>query len=383
MALLRLPYGPDVPLAVPSGESLAAAAANVADKLMHGRLADLTPTPRTQIDVGAQRTVYRYDARPDRPVRGAPVLLVPPLAAPAQCFDLRRGCSLAEHLVERGVRSYLVDYGAIAFSDRNLGLEHWINDVIPSAVRAAAADAGEPVRIVAWCLGGILSLLAVADRPDLPVTGIAAIASPFDTRAVPLVAPLRPLALLTGGRVGTAVYRTLGGAPAPVVRRVFQLTSVDKYVTKPLAVLTHLDDRDFLEQIEAVDDFTAHMLAYPGRTFGQIYHRFFRANDLAAGHLDIAGRRIELGGVAVPVLAIAGEADAIAPVRAVHHVGALLDNAPSVELRTAPGGHLGVLTGRSARGTTWAMIDAFVTGAGGGRRRRRSAAAPIAVRQAT
>ena len=32
------------------------------------------------------------------PAQAAPVLLVPPLAAPAICFDLRRSCSLAEHL---------------------------------------------------------------------------------------------------------------------------------------------------------------------------------------------------------------------------------------------------------------------------------------------
>ena len=43
--------------------------------------------------------MFRY-LRPNAPPRpGTPVLLVPPLAAPASCFDLRRGCSLAEHLL--------------------------------------------------------------------------------------------------------------------------------------------------------------------------------------------------------------------------------------------------------------------------------------------
>jgi polyhydroxyalkanoate synthase len=37
----------------------------------------------------------------------------------------------------------------------------------------------------------------------------------------------------------------------------------------------------------------------------------------------------------------------------------LLDNAPSVRFETAPGGHLGVLTGLKARGTTWRYIDEF------------------------
>jgi polyhydroxyalkanoate synthase subunit PhaC len=56
---------------------------------------------------------------------------------------------------------------------------------------------------------------------------------------------------------------------------------------------------------------------------------------------------------------VAGDRDHLAPRAAVHHVAALLPAAPEVRLRTGPGGHLGVLTGRTARTTTWAWIDAF------------------------
>src|SRR5437764_5405773 len=152
----------------------------------------------------------------------------------------------------------------------------------------------------------------------------------------------------------------MGGAPAFLVKRMFQLSSVDKYVTKPLAILTHLDDRDFLAQIEAVDEFMASMLAYPGRTFGQIYHRFLRRNDLADGRIALGGRTLDLAGVRVPVLSIAGEGDGIAPRRAVHHVAELLPNAPEVRIASAPGGHLGVLPGRAARRTTWRLLDDFL-----------------------
>jgi polyhydroxyalkanoate synthase len=80
--------------------------------------------------------------------------------------------------------------------------------------------------------------------------------------------------------------------------------------------------------------------------------------------------------VRVPVLAIAGEGDGIAPIAACHHVGELLPSARSVRLETAPGGHLGVLTGRAARGTTWAMLDRFLAEheASPRPRRRRAAA---------
>lgn len=339
---------------------LAAAASNVVGKVLHGGVADLRPVPRVLIDQGPNRSVYRLTNGKD-PASGPPVLLVPPLAAPALCFDLRRGCSLAEHLVEGGRNTYLVDYGNVAFSDRRLGIEHWIDEVLPRAIRKVSEDSGgQPVHVVAWCLGGIFSLLTAADQPELPIESIATIASPFDFTAIPLIAPFRPLVDLTGGHLLTPIYRVLGGAPSYLVSRVFRATGISKEITKPLAILKNLDDRDYLAQIEAVDHFMDNMIAYPGRTFGQIYHRFFRANDLAEGTVDLNGRIIALSGVKVPTLIIAGQNDTIAPRAAVERLTDLLDNSPSVTFETAPGGHLGVLTGRKARGTTWRYLDRFL-----------------------
>ncbi len=362
---------------LPTPDSLAAAAANVYDVVTRGGLADLRPMPASIVDEGPQRTVFRYHAASEqRHARNVPpVLLVPPLAAPALCFDLRRGCSLVEHLLAGGTPTYLVDYGAIAFGDRNLGIEHWIDEVIPEAIAAVSEDAGgAEIQVVGWCLGGIMALLVAADR-DVPLRSVAMVASPFDFAQVPMVAPLRPLVNLAGGAGPTLLYRMLGGAPAPIVKRAYQLAAIDKWVTKPVAVLSNLDDRDFLAQIEAVDRFTDSMLAYPGRTFGQLYHRFFRTNDLADGHLDLEGRRIELADVRQPVLSIAGTGDGIAPLNAVHHVGELLPSAAEVRLGAAPGGHLGVLTGRAAARTTWTQIDRFLADHGGAEVRRLRAVA--------
>lgn len=342
----------------PTPAEVSSAAANVYDMTFGGGLADLRRMPASIIAEEPQCTAFRYLT--EAPTRELPVLLVPPLAAPPICFDLRRGCSLVEHLLAAGHPVYLVDYGRIGFSDRELGLEHWVDEVIPSAVSTVSADAGgRPVQLVGWCLGGIMALLAAAADPTLPINAIAAVASPFDFAQVRLLQTLSPFMRLGGDRLLDPLYRFLGGAPAPLVRRAFQLTSIDKELTKPLAKLCNLDDRDYLAQIEAVEHFTRHMHAYPGRTFGQLYHRFFRVNELANGHFALQGRDIELSAVTAPVLSIAGDRDVLAPVGASHHVAGLLPNAREVRLEIGPGGHLGVLTGRSARATTWAWIDRF------------------------
>src|SRR5215218_1833830 len=280
----RPPSSPSPMIGLPSPGDAVTAAANLYDATVRGGLADTRRMPSELIDEGPQRRVHRYLplGRGRRRSASMPVLLVPPLAAPAVCFDLRRGCSVAEHLLQRGHETYLVDYGPVRFSDRSLGLEHWIEGVLPSAVRAVSHDAGDrPVQLVGWCLGGILALLAQCADGDLDVASTALVASPFDFSRVPLVAPLRPIAALTQGQIVTRLYRTLGGAPAPLVRRGYQLAGIDKYVMKPWTIATNLHDRELLAQIEAVDRFMDGMHAYTGRTFGQLYHRFFRSNDLA------------------------------------------------------------------------------------------------------
>src|SRR4051812_9808381 len=142
-------------------EGVIDAAANAWDMTpLGGGLADTTPMPSAVIDIGPQRTVHRYRL-PRAANTHSPVLLVPPLAAPATCFDLRRGCSVAEHLISLGHPTYLVDYGPISFQDRALGVEHWVEDVIPNAIEAVCEDAGgREVQLVGWCLGGVMSLLA-------------------------------------------------------------------------------------------------------------------------------------------------------------------------------------------------------------------------------
>jgi polyhydroxyalkanoate synthase subunit PhaC len=347
---------------LPDPDTVIDSAATGWDHVLGGGVADLTPTPSSIVFEAPQCTVHRYRSRRRPRADRAPVLLVPPLAAPASCFDLHRGCSLAEHLTAMGYPTYLVDYGPIHFHDRALGLEHWVEDVIPQAVRVVSEDAdGAPVQTLGWCLGGIMTLLAVAADDDLPVASVAMVASPFDFEQVRLFGPIRQLGKLTGGALVSALYRALGGAPAPLVSRAFQLTAFDRFLTKPLFLASHLHDRETIAHMEAVDAYMARMAAYPGRTFGQLYHAFFRDNSLAGGKIELRkGQEIDLADVRQPVLSVAGSADVLAPEAAVRHVDTLLPAAAEITVETAPGGHLGVLTGRSAKDTTWQYLDAFL-----------------------
>ncbi|GAA5142806.1 alpha/beta hydrolase [Nocardioides marinquilinus] len=337
---------------IPKPGQVVSAAGNLATQVLRGGLADLRPMPSTLVHDGPLISVRHY--RPVASVRehGDPVLLVAPLAVPARCYDLRRGCSLVEHLVGRGRPTYLVEHGRVDVGDRSLGVERWGDDLVPDAVRTVSAHAGgRPVHLVGWSLGGTFALLAATD-PDLPIGSVTVVATPADVDLVPLVAPPRPLLDPTAGR-GTLPRAVRAAAAAagpvtPLVSWAAQLGSVQRLALTPAARLVHADDADYLAQLEAVAALAAGTTAYRGRAFGQVYHRF------------LAGADLDLSGVTAPTLVVAGATDGIAPVAAVQALLPRLTGVDDVQLEVVPGGHLGSLTGRAARTDTWPAIDEWV-----------------------
>jgi polyhydroxyalkanoate synthase len=218
------------------------------------------------------------------------------------------------------------------------------------------------VHLVGWCLGGILEMFTAAAHPELPIMSVTSVASPFDFSSVRVLGPVRLMEDLTGGLLTTGLVRTLGGIPGRLNGLIYRWLDPVKQIKKPLTQLQSRSDPDTLAQIEAVDVLMDTMEAYPGRSISQIYHSLIRTNRFSEGRLVLKhGRTVELSDVTVPVMAIAGAGDLFfAPPASAHHVGTLLTNSPEVRLERAPGGHLGVLTGRGARDTTWKYIDGFL-----------------------
>lgn len=334
---------------------------NLWDFLVKGGIADLTRTPSEIIDTGRTRELHRYDKAKGVRSKGVPVLLVPPLGSQAKCFDLRQGLSLAQDFVDRGRPTYLVDYGPLKGEDRKVGIEHFINDVLPPAIRKVSEDAGgRDVHLVGWCMGGLLSLGTVAVHQDLPVRSVAMVASPFDLSRQPLLRPVQAVAKVTRGRLVGSALKAAGSVPAPVVSIGFKATALPTYLKKPRTLWNRREDREFLGQVQAVDHIMNNMLAYPGRATLQVYQRLALRNELATGKVQGPNALVDLATVTVPVMNVAGRNDVLVPPAAAHHVGGLVTASPDVRLPLAPGGHLGVLTGTKAPETTWAHIHEFL-----------------------
>jgi polyhydroxyalkanoate synthase len=334
--------------------------------LVGGGLADLSRTPSEVILDEPHTRVLHY--LPEAPVDEAqlPALLVPPVNTASSTMDLRRGNSMAEHLMLQGRPTYLVDYGELSTRQHaELDLSVWLDDILPTAIQAVSRrHGGRQVHLVGWCLGGILATFVAAEHAQLPVASVAMVASPWDFTALGKFEPIRLLGKVTGGKVEHTVFRVVGGVPGKINTLAFKFADPVRLAKKPYFLVKKSGDPDVLAQIEAVDAMMDAMEAYPGRTIRQIYENFVRTSNLREGRMALrGGRTVSLDGLSVPVLNVAGTADNIfAPREATHHLARLVPD-DLVTLAEAPGGHMGVLTGPRAATTTWPIVDDFLSSA--------------------
>ena len=111
-----------------------------------------------------------------------PVLLVFALINRPDIFDLRPGHSFVEFLLDEGYDVFLVDWGVPDDEDADMGLDSYVCDELPWAIRETLRAAGQDeASLLGWCIGGTLSAMYAALHPDGPVRNLALLTTPVDT----------------------------------------------------------------------------------------------------------------------------------------------------------------------------------------------------------
>ncbi|MFC9897495.1 alpha/beta fold hydrolase [Nocardia sp. NPDC127579] len=320
-----------------------------------------TRTSSTVLYDRPHRQLRRFDR--DTPATGNPVLLVPPLAVDASCYDLRPGQSLAQFLLDTGRQPYVIDYGRITAADRDLGLEEWIDDILPTAIaRVSAEHGGADVDVIGWSLGGIISLLTAADHNELPLGSVTTLGSPMDFGKNILLKPVRMFAKFSGGREITYATYLFGGIPGLFVQAGFRGMSFSRELTRPLFIARNVADTEALARMEAIDRFIDAMPGYPGRLYRQTYKQLIVGNQLARGQVRLSpDRRIDLTKLSCRVLLLGSSADTLAPSATIAPGVDILTGAAEVEFTDIPDlNHLALIAGPQARHTTWPRIHEFL-----------------------
>ncbi|NDZ92606.1 alpha/beta hydrolase [Streptomyces sp. SID6673] len=332
------------------------------------RVVDDQPTPRTLIADGPHRRLVRYGSDADlaaaRSAGRPPVLLVPPLAVPARCYDLSPDMSLVAYLLSTGRVPYLVDFGEMHYADRHLGFEHIFDDIVPEAIGRVTDDFGaaaEALDLVAWSLGGTVSLFTVAAHPELPVRSVTAVATPLNYSVIPPYPLVKQVIRPIGAGPVRLALKAMGGIPAPLVRGAYRATAWQRELKKPGYILRNADNTEALARMQVIDWFQDAMPGYPGRLSEQMWENLVYRDEIARGVLDFDGRIVDLTSIAVPIQLFGSHRDAIVSWSGAHHGVELFGSSPHVHFTTVETSHLGLIAGSDAAAQTWPRIDEFLS----------------------
>ncbi len=286
-----------------------------------------------------------------------PVLLIPPLMVRPYVYDLRPKHSFVRHLRDRGFKTYVLDFGVPDEHDESLTLEHYVYTFLPAAIDAVLRHSkSEQISLVGYCMGGIFSLLYTAgfhrsvtrQDHDAPVRNIVTIGAPINFEK----AGVMSLAAKFGSGFIDRVMDQLGNVPSFGAELGFKVMSGPRSVTKWVSLAKNLYDEEYVRGFDAVNTWVNDLLPYPRDAFKQMVKDVVGSNKLLKKELSLGGRKIDLGVIDAPLLALAGRGDNIATLGSTRAVLATVGSTDKTFIEVS-GGHVGVVAGSTAPDEVW------------------------------
>jgi poly[(R)-3-hydroxyalkanoate] polymerase subunit PhaC len=326
------------------------AALELANIVLTERDAPTGVSPKDPVWTYRTTTLWRY--RSDRRTYSVPIVLVFALINRPDVFDLRPGHSFVEFLLDQGFDVFLLDWGEPDEADEELGLDHYVCDQIPWALREVQRVTGEEeATLLGWCIGGTLTLMHCALEPRSPVRNLVLLTTPVDTRG----------SLYTNwvGRDSFDVDRVAevyGAVPGRTIDWANKLM-------RPLGTWTTyrklwqqvLDGTARPDAHQAMARWIADNPPFPGRAFREWITWMYKENRLVRGVMRLRGRRVDLAAVEQSLLVVTAGADHIAPRQGTLAVLEQVGSEDVTHLDRA-GGHIGLMAGSKARNEIWPDI---------------------------
>jgi polyhydroxyalkanoate synthase len=187
---------------------------------------------------------YRNDDVRHRP----PVVIVHSLVSRSYVLDLYPGNSAIAFLLGSGLDVYLLDWGVADEADAENTLATYARSYIPEALAAVGGD----VTLLGYCFGGVLSLLACAWEPALPVRNLALMATPVDFTGMGAIT-----ALVREGRLDPDdLIDATGNVPPEAVENAFRLLKPTAEYSQYATLWENLWNDRYVEGYQAMGQWT-------------------------------------------------------------------------------------------------------------------------------
>jgi polyhydroxyalkanoate synthase len=303
-------------------------------------------TPSTVVYQENKLRLLRLLNDDGEPFSGPPVLFVPAPVSRYFILDLLPARSFAAHVAQAGFDVYIADFGRPTREDRFADLSYYVTGLIRRCVRTVSELSGvEAVNLIGYCLGGTLSLLYTALYPHT-VARLVLLTTMVDGDVEGGVAWVAHRMGLEGES-----YEHPRLVPAAEVKSWFEMLNpgTASVIGRLSDLWSRLDSpTEQLKDVRTMASWVDDVMPAPGRLLAELYRQFGPGrNHLMSGKALVGDRQVDLSNVTLPVMSVSAEKDHISPPDGVDAIKSIVPHAEIVRL---PGGHVGIVAGRAARG---------------------------------
>lgn len=283
---------------------------------------------------------------------GLPVLVVPSLVNRSYVLDLTPRRSLMRYLAKKGLRPFLIDWGAPGEEEKEFGLDDYIGARLSAALDDVIARAGKPA-LLGYCMGGLLTMgLAALRAEDVLAQVLMAVPWDFHKPTSLAAAPLKALR----EPVESTVDR-LGELPGDMLQILFSLQDPGA-VERKFRNFIRLNQRHAAaRRFVAVEDWANDCVPLTASVTRETFFGWYGDNLPGRGLWKVAGTPVQPRKMLHPALVVIPARDRIVPAEAARPLADTLRNGRRLII---DGGHIGMLTGARAVTELYAPIAAFL-----------------------
>jgi polyhydroxyalkanoate synthase len=295
----------------------------------------------------------RYD--PGERRHRTPVVVVYALVNRPTILDLQPDRSVVRRLLEAGFVVYLIDWGEPSRLDQPLTMSDYVTRYTDNCVDAARADAGaDDVHLLGYCMGGTMSVMYAATRPDR-VRTLTLLTTPVAFEGAGGV-----LELWAGCFDPDALVDAVGNVPAELLAVTFAMMDpVENFLGKYVRLYENIEDDAFVENFARMEGWIWDGVDVAGEAFREFIGDLYRDNALLEGEYRLGDERVDLGEVGMPFQQVVGEYDHIVPPESSRPLNAAVasDDERIVEF---PVGHVGVSVSSRAHERLWPDVRSWL-----------------------
>ena len=253
-------------------------------------------------------SLYRFRPITRQAQSSIPLLIVYALVNRPYMMDLQEDQSLIRGLLGQGLDVYLIDWGYPDGADRFTTLADYVDGYIAECVNhILKAHRLKALNMLGVCQGGVLSLcFSALHQPQ--VRNLITMVTPVDFHT--------PNDLLSKWvrEIDVAAWVGEGNVSGDALNALFLALMPFRLMhQKYVQLLAGSAERARIENFLRVEQWIFDSPDQAGAAFKEFVHWFYQENRLAKRLLEIAGRKIDLRTLKLPLLNLIGKRDHLVP----------------------------------------------------------------------